>query len=128
MEHSYTAPEVGSEISCIMHGIDKAVLADNTQLEKTLLEALKEDNFSVLDSVSHTFSPHGFTLIVLLAESHAAIHSYPEYNSLYFHLYSCRGPKDGEKALQCLHKTLKPTSVDTQRNEARITYQKSSVI
>jgi|TARA_B100000315_G_C14320644_1_gene470613 S-adenosylmethionine decarboxylase len=108
----YYAHKSGSEISCVMHGIKSALLKDTQKLKQILFEGLKKDKFTVLNSVEHEFEPQGYTAVVLLSESHAAIHTYPEHNSLYFHLHSCRGSKDGEEVVKYLKEKLKPKSVD----------------
>jgi len=108
----YQSPTVGNEISCVMHGIDAGILDDHKKLEEVLLWALNQDRFTILEKASHVFTPKGFTLMVLLAESHVSIHTYPEHNSLYFGLYSCRGEGDGKKTYEIFRDALKPVSVD----------------
>jgi len=73
---------------------------------------LLADGFEVLGTSSNEFDPHGYTLTALLAESHATIHTYPEYDSLYFHLYSCRGIGDGIKTFEFFKDKLKPKRID----------------
>lgn len=109
---TYESSPIGNEISCVMHDINDEILNDNNKLETILLDALKQDNFKILGKTSHKFQPQGYTITVLIAESHTAIHTYPEYNSLFFYLYSCRGPKDGRKTYEFLKENLKPSSVD----------------
>jgi len=108
----YQSPFLGNEISCVMHGIDEGILNNSSELEKSLLEALNEDKFTILEKASHEFSPKGFTLMFLLAESHVSIHTYPEHHSLYFGLYSCRGEGDGIKTYESFKEKVKPISVD----------------
>lgn len=109
---SYRSPTTGNEISCVMYGIDEKILENTRGLEEKLLEALNEDKFDVLEKVSHTFEPQGYTVAVLLAESHVALHTYPEYNSLYFNLYSCRGEHDGQISFDIIKKHLKPLDIN----------------
>lgn len=54
------------------------------------LEAiLKESGFTVLNFMEHRFEPQGFTAIWLLAESHCALHTFPEQRKSYVELSSC---------------------------------------
>jgi len=108
----YQSPARGNEISCVMRGINAKTLNDHKKLEKALLWALKEDRFTILKKASHVFEPNGFTLVVLLAESHVSIHTYPEHGSMYFGLYSCRGEGDGKKTYEIFRDAVKPVSVD----------------
>ncbi|MBT0993285.1 S-adenosylmethionine decarboxylase [Cellulomonas sp. DKR-3] len=43
----------------------------------------------------HRFAPHGLSLAILLAESHVAVHTWPEHGAAYVTLTSCRRPPDG---------------------------------
>lgn len=108
----YKSPPLGNEISCVMHGIDEGIINNSSELEKNLIEALNEDKFTILEKASYEFKPKGFTLMVLLAESHVSIHTYPEYHSLYFGLYSCRGEGDGRKTFEIFKEKIKPASID----------------
>jgi len=45
--------------------------------------------FNVLDSIEYYFKPCGYTVLYLLAESHLAIHTFPEENKTYIELSSC---------------------------------------
>lgn len=109
---SYESPATGNEISCVMHGVSDVLLHDGKGLENAIIDALKKERFTILDSVSHTFEPHGYTLMILLAESHVAVHTYPEHNSVYFSIYSCRGDEDGAGTYEAVMAYLKPKSVD----------------
>lgn len=108
----YKSPTTGNEISCVMRDISDEILLNDKMLEDRLLSALAEDEFDILGKVSHKFSPQGYTIAVLLGESHVAIHTYPEYNSLYFNLYSCRGEHDGEKTFQLFRNYINPKNID----------------
>jgi S-adenosylmethionine decarboxylase len=49
--------------------------------------------FEILHFVEHHFSPHGYTCVWLLGESHCAIHTFPEKNTTFFELCSCNEEK-----------------------------------
>ncbi|GBE20531.1 MAG TPA: adenosylmethionine decarboxylase [Candidatus Pacearchaeota archaeon] len=108
----YKSPPVGNEISCVMYGVKEEILNNHEHLKEIFLEALKQENFTILNQFSHEFEPKGFTMIIMLAESHATLHTYPEYNSLHFSIYSCRGPEDGKKVFEFLKEKLSPSSID----------------
>lgn len=111
---------VGNEITCIMYGINDAILKSNKKLEKLLVQASRRENFKILNKIFYSFRPYGFTGILLIQESHIAIHAYPEYNCLVFNLYSCRGPRDGREALDFFRRAINPASVDTKERKVRI--------
>lgn len=51
--------------------------------------ALSESEFMVCDYVEKNFKPFGYTGLWLLAESHFAIHTFPEANKTYIEISSC---------------------------------------
>lgn len=102
---------IGHEISAVLHGVDKKLINDANFLKNTIMEGLKKDDFKILKDVDYKFSPKGYTLTVLLAESHVCIHTYPEHDSIYFGLYSCKAKGHGKKTYEHFVKNLKPKDV-----------------
>lgn len=57
---------------------------------KEEIEALlKRSGFTILNFVEHKFEPQGYTSLWLLAESHCALHTFPEEGQAYVELSSC---------------------------------------
>lgn len=81
------------------------------------MDGLAQDNFTILACTPHHFTPSGYTVLVLLGESHAAIHTYPEHSALYFSLYSCRGEDDGNGAFEYFRNQIPHQSLDIINNK-----------
>lgn len=64
-------------------------IVDPKVLRERFSDILREVGFQVLNSTEHHFDPQGYTSLDLLAESHFAIHSFPEKGVTYFELSSC---------------------------------------
>jgi len=58
-------------------------------LKKTYTEMLEKAGFNIITMAEHYFEPQGYTALFLLAESHLAIHTFPEENKSYVELSSC---------------------------------------
>ena len=58
-------------------------------LKEKYCKILKQSDFGILDKIEYHFKPYGYTLLVLLSESHFAIHTFPEENKSYIELSSC---------------------------------------
>lgn len=71
---------------------DPRLLDDVKALERLLLEAARAANATVLQSVFHRFSPYGVSGVVVIAESHLTIHTWPEYGYAAIDIFTC-GPK-----------------------------------
>lgn len=66
---------------------------NSKKLKDTLNKILNECKFNVLDFVEYEFKPQGYTALWLLAESHLAVHTFPEENKTYIELSSCNEEK-----------------------------------
>ena len=61
---------------------------DKTHKEE-LEKLLSQSGFTILSYMEHQFDPQGFTSVWLLAESHCALHTFPEESKAYIELSSC---------------------------------------
>ena len=84
-------------------------------LKKVLIKAAKIANSTPLDISIHKFSPQGITGVVLLAESHIAIHSWPEYQYIAIDIFTCGEKSAPQKALDYLKKTFQPQKVEIKK-------------
>lgn len=62
---------------------------DDTALCQLLRGYIAASGHTILDTAEHAFTPQGFTCMWLLAESHMAVHTYPEHSRAYIQLSSC---------------------------------------
>ncbi|MFI5311884.1 MAG: S-adenosylmethionine decarboxylase family protein [Gemmatimonadales bacterium] len=72
-------------------GCEPAALADLRTLRALLQRAIDElDLRAVAEPLWHVFPPPGgITGLVLLAESHLAVHTFPEHGALCLNLFCC---------------------------------------
>ena len=55
----------------------------------TLIEAAKRAQATIVDVVFHEFNPFGISGVVVIAESHLSIHTWPEYRYAAVDIFSC---------------------------------------
>ena len=53
-----------------------------------------KSGYHVLNKMEHHFEPQGYTCLWLLAESHLAVHTFPENGKTYIELSSCNKEKN----------------------------------
>lgn len=70
-----------------------------------MLEAAKAADMKVIGQKMHRFRPCGVTGFVLLAESHIAIHTWPQDGFAVIDFFTCR-PDNAETALEVLRRRL----------------------
>jgi len=73
---------------------NREVLMDSEQAYKMFANAVRSSGLTVVDEGFYKFSPHGFTCFLLLSESHASLHAWPEYGYCAIDLFTCAIGKD----------------------------------
>ncbi len=58
-------------------------------VKSSLVEAAKRAQATIVDVVFHEFNPFGISGVVVIAESHLAIHTWPEYRYAAVDVFSC---------------------------------------
>ena len=91
------------------------IIEDPKEIKRILIEAVKKANNTPLKVTIHKFQPQGITGIVLLAESHIALHSWPEFNYIAIDIYTCGNKAAPEKALDYLQKQFQPKKVEIKK-------------
>ena len=84
------------------------------QIEKALIQTAKRANNTPLEVTIHKFSPKGITGVILLAESHIALHSWPELNYLGIDIFTCGEKSMPYKALDYLKLAFRPKRTETR--------------
>ena len=82
------------------------VLDDVDALKDALLTAADEAGATVLDESFHRFSPHGISGVVIIAESHLFIHTWPEYSYAAADIFTCGDSVQPEKAAEIIIRKL----------------------
>ena len=72
-----------------LRGCDSAMLNEPEKLKELLLAAVRRGHGTIVTNVFHTFSPHGVSGVIVIAESHVAIHTWPEHDYAAVDIFSC---------------------------------------
>jgi S-adenosylmethionine decarboxylase proenzyme len=80
---------LGRQILVEFYDCDADVLNDVEQIEQIMLQATRESKANIISHNFHKFSPHGVSGVVVIAESHVTIHSWPEYNYAAVDIFTC---------------------------------------
>jgi spermidine synthase len=73
---------------------DPQLLLDGVRFKERCVELVRASGLTVMDASFRQFDGGGFTGIVLLAESHLAIHTWPEKQGLTLDVYVCNYSAD----------------------------------
>lgn len=115
----------GLHLTADLRGVDPALafMRDAAALAALCRDAVTQSGLTGVAELFHRFAPEddqsGVTGVVLLAESHLAVHTWPELGGVTLDVYVCNyGGDNGAKAealLAALLKAFAPREVDVQR-------------
>jgi S-adenosylmethionine decarboxylase len=100
---------VASYLDC-----DLRAMSDLEGLIRAMDEAVGSSGATILDKCSYVFPPNGLTIVHLLSESHASLHTYPEHGACFVDLFTCGERCSAEKFDAALRDYLKPNRVSAE--------------
>ncbi|MFQ5620726.1 MAG: adenosylmethionine decarboxylase [Candidatus Nanoarchaeia archaeon] len=109
---------MGAHILVNFYDADPNQLNDIQSLKQILTKAALKAEMKILNETFHKFSPQGVTGILLLAESHISIHTWPEKKSAAADIFCCAGIERAEKAADELIALIK-----AERTQKRIVHR-----
>jgi len=80
---------LGRHLLLDLNDCDKEVLNDLSFLRNTLVAAAIDCGATVLGESFHPFQPQGVSGVVVIAESHLSIHTWPEYGYAAVDIFTC---------------------------------------
>ena len=107
---------MGTHILVNLYGCPPELLEKADTVSRLLNEVVSETNLTKLGENHHQFDPYGVTSVILLAESHISIHTWPEQDgSAAVDIFTCGDPKNADRAFTALKAKFKPTKVTIQK-------------
>lgn len=82
------------------------VLNDLDFLRNCLCETAEQIGATVVNDSFHQFCPQGVSGVVVIAESHICIHTWPEYNYAAVDVFTCGDSVDPQEAVRLLVEKL----------------------
>ena len=82
------------------------ILNDVETVENAMVDAAKTAGATVINSTFHHFSPWGISGVVVIQESHLAIHTWPEYRYAAVDLFTCGETVDPWVSFEFLKKAF----------------------
>ena len=68
---------------------DRTKIDDAAFIERTMIEATRLSGATMIKPFFHQFSPQGVSGVIVIAESHFAVHTWPEHGYTAVDLFSC---------------------------------------
>jgi S-adenosylmethionine decarboxylase len=108
------AKTLGLHILADLYGVNPDLIDKVEDIRHLLESAVKVAGLTKISSHYYQFQPHGATGVVLLAESHISIHTWPEHGLATVDVYTCGDPLKAYRSMEYIVSVLEPTRVDEQ--------------
>lgn len=93
---------LGRQMVVEFYDCDKEKMDDLKGVEQDMMDAAIASGATIVEKVFHRFSPWGISGVVVIAESHLAIHTWPEYGYAAVDLFTCGDEVDPMKGFELL--------------------------
>lgn len=97
---------LGRHLLAEFYDCNSNVLNNPELIESTMVQAALNCGATVVQQNFHMFSPYGVSGVVIIAESHLAIHTWPEYGYAAVDLFTCGDSCNPEVAYEYLKQEL----------------------
>lgn len=102
---------LGLHLLVELENCNASALDSTSFIEDIMVEAAIRSGATVLNSSFHKFSPQGVSGVVVIAESHLTIHTWPELNYAALDVFTCGSHVDPWKATLYVEEKLQATDV-----------------
>ena len=97
---------LGRHLLVELHDCNKEALNDLGLLRNVMVKAAIDCGAVVLGDSFHHFNPQGVSGVVIIAESHLSIHTWPEYGYAAVDIFTCGTFVNPDKAAEVLIEKL----------------------
>lgn len=102
---------LGTHLLVELWSCDKEKLDSIKFIEKSMVDAANYSGATVLNSVFQNFNPQGISGVVIIAESHLTVHTWPEYGYAAIDIFTCGDKVDPWKASEFLESAFEASKV-----------------
>ncbi len=109
---------LGRHLLIELHDCDREVINNLDFIREIMIKAAKDCGAVVLGDSFHRFSPQGVSGVVVIAESHLSVHTWPEYGYAAADIFTCGTTVDPQIAAEVLIKEFgcrNPNLTEVQR-------------
>ncbi len=85
------------------------------QVQAALVHCAEQAGITVLNQMFHAFTPHGVSGVLVISESHIAVHTWPEHGYIAVDLFSCNLGVEAETFIKACQ-----TAFGAERHEVKL--------
>ena len=108
---------LGSHLIVELYGCDKKILSAVDRVQDIMIAAARAANATIINSIFHHFKPCGVSGVIVIAESHFAIHTWPECGYAAVDMFTCGAATRPWEAFKKVKKQFKATHFSVMKLE-----------
>ena len=108
------ASDFGKHYLVDLFGCDPNKISVADTVREIFVAAARESNATVIGELFHQFEPIGVSGVLLIAESHFSIHTWPEDGFVALDVFTCGEEMDALVAIDILEAALGASRVEVQ--------------
>ncbi|RPH93656.1 S-adenosylmethionine decarboxylase proenzyme [candidate division KSB1 bacterium] len=97
---------LGRQIVVEYYGCNPVALNNVAFIKRAMRNAAEASGATIVQEAFHVFNPHGVSGVVVIAESHLTIHTWPEYGYAAVDLFTCGDDVNPDSAFEHLKSEL----------------------
>ena len=97
---------LGKHLILEFHGCPPNLLDDPNLIDRVMTRAAEKSGATLISRAFHRFSPQGVSGVIVIAESHFSIHTWPEYGYAAVDMFTCGEGVDLNLALEVIRRGL----------------------
>ncbi len=101
-----TRMALGRQLTLECYDCERTVLASPEQMKEVFLDAAGKSGATVISSHFHAFEPQGISGVVIISESHFAVHAWPEHDYAAVDIFTCGDTIDFNAAAEAIQNGL----------------------
>lgn len=102
---------LGNHLIVELYNCDPELIDSLDYVKSVMIRSADISGATIVKDVFHRFSPQGVTGVIVIAESHFSIHTWPEYGYCSVDIFTCGERIDSEKALTYIKDKFKSQSI-----------------
>lgn len=127
ISQSVLMKSLGNHLIIELYDCNADIINDLHKVENILMESVNISGAEIIAPVFHKFNPHGVSGVIVIAESHFSIHTWPEYGYCAVDIFTCGDTINSQKALIFMKKAFEAKSisvVETKRGILNLPVEK----
>ncbi|TCI84980.1 adenosylmethionine decarboxylase [Tenacibaculum sp. M341] len=108
---------LGYQTTVDFYDCDDTIIDSVTTIENILVKAAEIMNLSIVNTTIHEFSPIGISGVIVIKESHIAIHTWPEHKYVALDFFTCNKSFDLDEGITWIQNQFKSKRIEKNSSQ-----------